>query len=158
MSRDRRKDTIEAVGVVAIVAGLVFVALEIRQNTNAVRSSVIQSISDQSINALQVAVEDESLRQSQSAIVNGTANEDQMRQARRYYAMLVRIQQNRFMQSQIGTIDKDTALALGGRAAIYRRPEFHQYWNGVRESHPVEFRDFSDKELLALPLEEKAED
>ena len=155
MVRQRHKETFEIIGVVAIVASLILVALEVRQNTNAVRSSVIQAISDQSINGLQVAVDNESLRQSQSAMIDGTANEDQARQARLYYAMLVRIQQNRFMQSEIGTIDRNTALELGGRAAIYRRPEFHEYWRSVRDSHPEDFREFMEQELLALPMDDR---
>jgi hypothetical protein len=153
VNRQKLKDAIEIVGVVAIVASLVFVALEVRQNTDAVKSSVIQAISDQSINALEIAIDNESLRQAQSAVASGTANDDQERQARLYYAMLVRIQQNRFMQSEIGTVDRTTALVLGGRSAIYRRPEFHEYWNSVKNSHPEDFRNFTERELLTLPLE-----
>ena len=44
MNRDHRKEVIETVGLIAVVASLVFLALEIRQNTDALYSESRQSV------------------------------------------------------------------------------------------------------------------
>ena len=44
MDREQRRDLFEAVGLAAIVASLVFLALEIRQNTNALFAESRQSV------------------------------------------------------------------------------------------------------------------
>ena len=42
------RDIRDTVGLVAVVAGLVFVGVEIGQNTRAVQSATVQALSDQS--------------------------------------------------------------------------------------------------------------
>lgn len=46
MKREQRKDIFEAVGLVAIVASLIFLALEVRQNTTALAAAAYQTRSD----------------------------------------------------------------------------------------------------------------
>ena len=46
MNREQRKDILEAVGYGAIVASLVFVALEVRQNTSQMRTEAAYSINE----------------------------------------------------------------------------------------------------------------
>ena len=42
-----KRNTLELVGFVSVIASLIFVGMEIRQNTTAVRGATNQAISDQ---------------------------------------------------------------------------------------------------------------
>jgi hypothetical protein len=44
MKSERRKDTLEAIGLIAIVASLIFLAVETRQNTNALFAASRQAV------------------------------------------------------------------------------------------------------------------
>ena len=46
MNREQRKDILEAIGFGAIVASLIFVALEVRQNTSQMRAEAAYSINE----------------------------------------------------------------------------------------------------------------
>ena len=54
----------------------------------------------------------------------------------------------RFFQSELGLIDRETALILGGRAALYERTHFQQHWSEAKERYPPRFRDYMDNEVL----------
>jgi hypothetical protein len=145
----RLKDVLEIVGLVAIVASLGLVAYEVRQNTAAVRSSVIQSVSDQSIGAITLVVENTDLREGIDAAVAGTASNKQMRQVNAYYAMLLRVQMNRFLQVEVGAIDKLVITKMGGKATVYDTPAFRRYWGDIKAQQAADFRAYMEKEIFA---------
>lgn len=142
------KNYAEIAGVVAIVASLAFVAYEIRQNTNAVRSEIIQSVSQQSFDAVALSINNEYLRDAESADDAGIATERQIEDMDRLYIALMRIQLNRYMQSKIGVIDQETVLEIGGRAGIYQRDGFKDYWSRGKSNYSEGFQEFVEQQLI----------
>jgi len=148
------KDLLEVVGVLSIVVTLIFVLLEIRQNTNAIRSSVIHSVSEQSMDILRMLIENPDLRESRRAVSEGQPTADQRSQVDYLYGLLIRLQQNRYLQSGLNVVDEDVMLLLGGQAPVYRTGDFRRYWNEVKGNHPTGFREFMEENNINLPLDE----
>ena len=151
MNQDKWKGWVEIVGVVSVVVTLIFVAFEIRHNTNAVRSTVINSISEQSLDTLRLIVQDNTLRDAMRAVDAGTASAAQEDRMFFFYASLMRLQQNRYLQIKLGVVDEEELLLLGGRADIYRRPGFRRYWEVAQERYDPGFREFVERVLISLP-------
>ncbi len=148
MERFSRKDIFEFVGMAAIVLSLAVVAFEVRQNTAAVRSAAIQAVSDQSTDAIAIFVENSDLRDAVYAADEGNADQKQLRQVNTYYALLLRLQINRFLQSEVGAIDRQVILKMGGRSTVYSTPSFRNYWDNIKENQPADFREFMENEVF----------
>ena len=149
------KDVVEMVGVLGVIASLIFVAFQIRQNTRAIESSTIEAILSRSYDAVVLSVENADLRAAQMAACDGGAalTADQREQLIAYYRALLRLQLNRFFQARLGTIDEETALAAGGRATPYRRPIFAEIWEETKADYSADFQDFVRRGIL--PMVEK---
>ena len=145
----KRKDIYEFIGMAAIVLSLVFVIYEVRQNTAAVRSSVIQSVSDQSIHAITIGIENPELLIALDAAIEGTADDQQLRQINTYYALLLRVQKNRFLQAEIGAIDLEVVLRIGAKSTVYDTVAFRRYWDTVKSNQPEDFRQFMEDEVFS---------
>jgi hypothetical protein len=59
-------------------------------------------------------------------------------------------QLNRFFQVQLGILDEETALALGGRATPYRRPIFAELWEETKDDYSADFQDFVRRGILPM--------
>ena len=94
MTRRRWKDTFEVVGLVSIVATLVFVGLEIRQNTDAFRSATILSVTQMSNEGVALVIGDKDLRAALRASETNTLDDDQSQQLRVYYTFVLNVQLN----------------------------------------------------------------
>ena len=154
MNRERLKDLVEIAGVLSIVVTLIFVVFEIRQNTNAIRSAVIHDVSEQSMGVVRMLIENKELREARIAVNEGQVTPDQRSQVDYLYGMLIRLQQNRFLQSGLGVVDEDVMLLLGGQAPVYRTPDFRRYWDDVKRQHPIEFQSYMEEHNIRLPLDE----
>ena len=142
---------LEAVGVAGLIASLIVVASEIQQNTAAARSAVVQSIADQSIGLTMALTENAELRLALVAAVAGEPlSADQETLVEIYYAAIMRLQHDRFIQSKLGVIDLELLLEIGGRGANYRSPVFLKYWEVNSYLYPDDFRAFVDSHLLPL--------
>jgi hypothetical protein len=148
MNRRQLKEIFEGVGLFSIVATLVFVGLEIRQNTDAFKSATILSVTQMSNDGIALVLGDGNLRAALRASDIGTPNFDQSRQVKLYYTFALNIQLNRFLQSDLGLIDRETVLALGGRATLYERPDFRRHWAVVKHRYPPAFQDYMENEVL----------
>lgn len=144
------KDVVEMVGVLGVIASLIFVAFQIRQNTRAIESSTIEAILSRSYDAVALSVENADLRAAQMAACNGPLTVDQREQLIAYYRALLRLQLNRFFQVRLGTIDEETALAAGGRATSYRRPIFAEIWEETKDDYSADFQDFVRRGILPM--------
>ena len=151
LNQDRWKYYLEVVGVAAIVASLAFVAFEIRQNTDAVRSTIVQSVSQQSFDAIALSINNEYLRDAQDAALAGNADEKQIRELDRLYTALMRIQLNRYMQSKIGVIDRELIVEVGGSGGIYGRRSFMDYWSRNKNNFSKGFQNFVKQEVITNP-------
>ena len=140
-----------------MIASLVFVAVEIRQNTEAVRSSTIQAIIDSSVAASALIIQHPDLRRARQAVCSGTLTDDQRQQLDAFYGVMLRVQLNRYYQIQLGIVDEGEALDLGGRGGVYRSPFFREYWPTRKERYTPEFQEFVERELLPLSASECTE-
>jgi len=157
MTREQRKDMLELIGIFSIVASLVFVALEIRQNTNAAHSAVIQSLTDQSIVMSALVVEEPSLREALRAARAGTETADQRTQVNVFYGLGLRVTQNRFMQVELGVANMDTILGTGADSRMYLSDDFQQWWESNKGRFmSEEFLDFMENVMMAeQPVNER---
>ena len=144
------KETAEIIGVLGVIASLIFVAFEIRQNTQATRSATIQDISRWSYDAFIVGVDNVELREAWRAACAGTMTEDQRQQMRWYFGALMRLQANRFYQAQLGSVDEVTAMALGGRGLAWQTPMTREFWPVLRQVFETDFQEFFEREILPL--------
>ena len=144
------QDLIELLGVIGVIGSLVFVALEIRQNTNAVRSSTIQAIAELSFDSTIAVVNNTDLRAARIASESGELTADQIVQLDAWYSGLMRIQQNRLLQANLGVLDLEDAMQIGGRANAYRQPYFADYWNRRGSNYPAEFQEYIENYVLIL--------
>jgi hypothetical protein len=144
------KETAEVIGVLGVIATLIFVALEIRQNTDAVRSATVQDISRWSYDATLLLLDYPELVGAREAGCSGSVSEDQRISLFVYYTALIRIQLNRFQQAQLGILDEEVALNLGGRGGAYRNPYFAEVWSGLKDEFSAGFVEFVERELIPL--------
>jgi hypothetical protein len=135
---------------VGVFVSLVFVAMEVRQNTEAVRSATLQAIAEQSFAAVAQLVEDEDLRVAYDLARGGQPlTPSQRLHLKTFYMGLMRIQQNRYMQAQLGILDLETLNFTGGRAGAYSIPFFAEFWSEDRDEYPPEFVEYIDRLLTA---------
>lgn len=143
MTREQWKDVAELLSALAIVVSLIFVGLEVKQNTNATRSTVVQAVSQQSYDAIILMLENSELRSAMAA-VEGAPPDEQRRLLYLYYGALVRVQLNRYMQVKLGVIDSDIVLAMGGGGGIYDNPSFKEYWLTRRGDFDADFVSYME--------------
>lgn len=137
-------------GVIGVIGSLVFVALEVRQNTDAVRSSTIQAIAELSYDSTMAHVNNAELRAAYRAARSGNPTIDQIAQLDSYYSALMRIHQNRLVQAKLGVLELEDALQIGGRSNAYRQPFFADYWARRGDEYPPEFQQYVEEYLLVL--------
>ena len=147
------KETAETIGVLGIIATLIFVAFEMRQNTDAVRSATIQDMSRWSFDGAALAIEYPEIIAARRAGCEGTLTEAQRDLMLHYYNALLRIHLNRFFQTQLGIVDEETALAIGGRGSAYVNPLFPELWLQLKAQFPPEFHEFIERAILPLSQE-----
>jgi len=148
MNREQLKDLIEAIAALGIIVTLVFVVLEIRQNTDVARSATVQAMAAQSYDAAMRITENPELRAAYFAGHAGTPNESQRLQLQTFYAAMIRLQLNRFEQIKLGIIDLDLALQLGGRGDAYSSPFFVEYWGEIKQRYSPDFRNYIEHQVM----------
>ena len=153
----KKLDLGQAIQIVAnlgVVAGIVFLAIEVQQATNAVKSSTLQAIAQQSYETSMTIAQSADLRAVQRAARGGQdVSEDQGDQLDALYLALIRLQQNRFQQLRLGVLDDDTVFEVGGTGPGYRTPYFREFWSERRSQYSEEFQDFMDQRVLTESAE-----
>lgn len=141
----------ELIAAGGVVLSLLFVGLEIRDNTNAVRGATIQGISDQSITVTLAIAETPELRAGFSKVLAGREEELTLEEEDavvQVYSAAMRISENRFRQMALGVLDSPNSV--GGGSALYRVPFFRAYWATRGSEYPEDFGDYVERVLLPL--------
>lgn len=124
----------------AVVAGLVFVGLQTRQNTIAQRGQTRQALADASREAVLAAATNPELARSLVAFFQappdstqnlGASPEDM--QLGNWLFALMRNAENVFLQSREGVVGEDIMGTYGFVGPIYRTPQFQAWWSGNRQ-------------------------
>ena len=123
--------------------------MEIRQNTNAAQSAVYQSISDQSIDIMAMVIGDDELRNALDIVNSGGGTEEEKRLVHAMYRMAIRVSQNRYLQVELGVVDRDRMLFLGGQGRLYRSEGFRAYWDTVKDMFDPCFREYIEQGAMA---------
>jgi len=148
MRKDAIRETLTGLGV---ILSLLFVAMEIRANTDAVRGATMQGITEQAVSSLMTAA---TIPEFRSGVVKASAGDleelssDEETVLGISYAAALISAENRFRQSQLGLLDGTSIL--GGEGGTYANPFFGAYWEANRARYPSDFAAHVEANLLPL--------
>ena len=157
----RKIDYGQAVSILAnigIIAGILFLGFEIRQNTLISRSVAVQSITEQ-VNDWQIemASNDNWMRITVFLSDGGSYAELPAEDRMRYrYAVMptVRVMENRYRQVQLGIIDPAELDVGGGKAnnSWYRSSHFIEFWRAddMNNRWSPDFVEFMETQVMAI--------
>ncbi len=155
---EARRAMPQALAALGVIVSLIFVGLEIRQNTTAARGATVQAISDQAFEwTLSFAQDTDWVRVitflNQGGRLADLSPEDQTRF--QYGALsTIRIMENRYRQVQLGVIDASEIDVSGGRANVlwYQSPHFLDYWRSLDQTlrWAPDFVEFMETEVLSI--------
>ncbi len=138
----------ELLGALAVVISLVYLAIQIRQNTRAVRSSAEHTVFQSAIDLDRMLVSDRELTRIWNL---GRSNPDELnqeeeRQFRRLMSMFYRNFENLYLQHENGLVD-DRVFATWKTIIIQvsQQPGAIHWWQSYSEVLIEEFRDFVEK-------------
>ena len=142
MTREQRKDVFEAVGLIAIVGSLIFLALEINQNSELMRAQSRTEMAQDTVDLLTLNVENADFIELWN---RGNAGEE-----------LTEVEQTQFALTYSGWIWHWNNLAYLHRVGLYDESEYSMQLNIIR-SELDEFPGFKtfwcDKGRLAASPE-----
>lgn len=149
MKDNQMKNIVEVIGIIAVVISLIFVALEIRQNTYALRAASIQSIADMSLEATMGLSMSADLREAYLAMGDPDISDDQAVALDAWLNGLMRIQEMRYIQSEIGAIQREDLGTVGARNRIYRAPYIREYWAERKSEYSTGFQEYMEREVFS---------
>ena len=124
----------------AVVAGLVFVGLQTRQNTIALRDQTRQALADASRDALLTVASNPDLARTLVALLQAPPDptrdyraDAESVQVSNYFFALMRNAENVFLQSREGVLGEDIMGTYGFVGPLFSRPQFHAWWAGNRQ-------------------------
>jgi len=148
----------QGIAAVGVILSLVFVGVEIRENTLAVRGATAQAISDQSVlHLLEGAADPDWIRiltrLGGGAGLKDLSPEDQMRYNLRA-SVTVRLMENRWRQTTLGILgESGLGIAAGVRnTEWYRSEHFRTFWRDTNMASLWEpdFVDFMESEVMGI--------
>lgn len=140
----------EIAAALGVVLGLVFVGVEIRANTAAIRGETLQGISDQSTNLqMQLATDPDLVRLmpqviGDSILPSDLEDQDQYRVLVAYLS-IIRVAENRFQQAALGTVPGDDPDQFGGASVLYRTPYLRALWPVIRTNFAPDFLGYFEQ-------------
>ncbi len=146
-----RKDLVEALGVLGVIASMIFVGIEIRQNTDAVRGSTLQAVSQQSMDLVMAGIENPDLRLAFTASIEGNLSKEQASLLGWFFSAKLRADENRMRQVELGILDASTFQQLSNHKA-YRLPYFADYWAHSGDEFPDDLQELVEREFLPLSI------
>ena len=121
----------EAVAALGVILSLLFVGLEIRQNTLAVRSSTLQTISDSHRTLILESIHDEGFSALVTRAMNGQTTEDftdnENTRLWGYYIVYVSQLENTYVQLNAGILDENVFEAYGWNSPVLQTPHFLEW-------------------------------
>jgi hypothetical protein len=152
----------EVVGAVGVIVSLLYLALQIRQNSNVVRSATRQAISTTQVELGFRIAESSDLRASMAKLWGlgdpPTAAQDTEIRNLFLYRTFWRAYENQCHQFREGTFDAD--MWSGYREALrgmFILGDSRQVWEQSRAAFSPDFARFVDREILASSGTEKSE-
>ena len=130
----------DKIAVIGVILSLVFVALQIKQNTSAVRAQTRQQLTDASTEFL-LAVATTDLGDMYGRFLDGEAMTDrEMDHVAPALVATVRNLENVFLQTRDGVIDESALLSYGWRGSrTYASDAFAAWWKTNRDRFNADF-------------------
>jgi len=151
MKREHRKELFEAAGVIAIVVSLLFLAMETRQNTNALYAGSRQAVLAASQAELFATVDHPEI--IGAVVKDGPMTEDEQIKVGAWLAAAMRAREFSWLQYRDEIIDKaqwDTELAI--IHWILDTPRTRDWWEHTGKfAVSSEFASFVDSEIRKRP-------
>ena len=136
----RLKVVIELAGAGAVLLGLIFVGLELRQNTDAVRSATIQEIIRWSYDGTVVMIENPELREAYRQSCTGTLSQDQQQLLFNLYVGALRIQLNRYHQARQESLTKILRFRWAGGLRCIEAQSLPTFGQAFARTSPLNSR------------------
>ena len=148
---NRAKSIGEALAAIGVVASLIFVALEVRQNTAAVHGATLQAVSQQSLDLVMAGLDNPGLRLAINVAATDpeALSEEQKQLLIWFFSAKLRADENRFRQIELGILEQSNIAQLGNNLA-YRLPFFREWWTRDGSLFAKDFQAFVEQEYLPL--------
>jgi len=145
----------EWVGLVSVVSSLLFVGLEIRSNTAAVKGATLQGISDQSLAVTLAGAQTPEIRGAITKVLAGRDAElspEEEDAVVLLYTAALRVSEHRFRQIELGSLEAPSSV--GGGSVMYRIRFFREFWAARRFEYPTDFQAYVDDVLIPIAIED----
>ena len=147
-----KRKWIDWLGALGVVASLLFVGLEVRQNTAAVRGATYQSIADSSQQQVQWWADNEKLLEHEVRIDEGALSEEftpvENLVIKSGFVMTIRRIENIYVQVREGLVEEEAVLRFRPSKDYFQTPYFLEFWESWRLELEPEFRDFFEREFI----------
>jgi len=147
--------TISILANIGVIAGIIFLGYEMRQNTSALKSGAAQNINNQIAGINELRMDPEIM----SLIIKGDAHPEDLSAVEKqqyfsYLSTILHAWQNMYVQMREGAYDEDS---LSGWWRVLREnfetPGFVEYWNTRAFVLSPDFREFVETEVMRIPLD-----
>ena len=140
------RESAEVLAVIGVVSSLIFVAFEIRQNTQVSRAASVQAMADASIQVgLAMAADEPTTALMTKVLIDGAVPADftpeENMKLRLLYVAALRANESRYRQTELGLLENAQDW-LGGAAGIYRTAYFAERWPVYRSVLAEDFADY----------------
>ena len=127
----------ELVGAGGVIATLIYVGLQVRQNTSAIKAAAIQDLSSSTTDYLNAWSTDDRLPALFLKVIRGEppkafSGEENMRLTLAYTSML-RMHEARYLQVQLGVLGEDILGSMAGSSLLFQLPWFKAQWRPTFE-------------------------
>jgi len=139
----------ETLGFLAVVASLVFVGIEIRQNTAVARGQARQDLAALNQEWLVLMGQDAEWNDIYNRTWRDEGEVTALERSRATFMMILNLRrmENVYLQYREGLVDESALSSYGLQAggAIYRGARFREYWEGGRNGFDPGFVEFFDQ-------------
>ncbi len=146
----------EVLATLGVIASLVFVGLEVRQNTIAVRGATLQAISDTYTEFMVSYSLDPTYRGAECLVFGGASPSDlddpQRTLMNSYVLAWIGMLENTYLQNRLGLVDDAVFDGYGWNRLFHRTPYFKEMWHRRAELFVTdEFREFFEARVQIGP-------
>jgi hypothetical protein len=142
----------EFIGAIAVVVTLIYLAVQMRQNTNALKLNSARSVTEELQDMLALVASNQELSEILVAAAGGS--ELQGAQRVRYYTYthnLVRVYENAFLQLQSGVIDQAHWEGMTRMMIDFTSGAgFQSYWLNRKHWVSDEFQEYMDTNVISV--------
>ena len=135
----------ELVGAAGVIASLIYVGVQVRQNTRSMRAATYDSLVRSNGDWLAPIIQDAALAESFEAAVDSWVEVEEAQRPRVMYLLtqLFRHWENAFFQHQQGTLAPSLWLTWQRIILSYfHQPGIQEWWQLRRTAYSTEFREF----------------